>query len=94
MTAFDSNTHRRRLPRHLLTVSLLGAALLSAWATHLAAEPSAERHLHAVLPTHRLADELRADLKTQIAKEYSAIRPADLDGRAPAIPPSETWPAQ
>ena len=26
--------------------------------------------------------------------EFAAIRPAGLDGSAPAIPPSELWPAQ
>ena len=29
-----------------------------------------------------------------IAEEYRAIRPAGVDGAAPAIPPSEMWPAQ
>ena len=29
-----------------------------------------------------------------LPEEYRAIRPAGVDGTAPAIPPSETWPAQ
>lgn len=29
-----------------------------------------------------------------LAEEYRSIRPAGVDGAAPAIPPSETWPAQ
>ena len=29
-----------------------------------------------------------------LAEEYRLIRPAGVDGAAPAIPPSEMWPAQ
>jgi hypothetical protein len=33
-------------------------------------------------------------VEVPLAEEYRAVRPAGIDGAAPAIPPSETWPAQ
>ena len=95
MTAFDSTLHGQGLPRHLLSAALLGAAALSAWATYLSAHQLKERPLQPLSQTgERLAGVLKNDLGKEIAKEYSAIRPADLDTTAPPIPPSETWPAQ
>ena len=33
-------------------------------------------------------------IEVPLAEEYRAIRPAGINGAAPAIPPSEMWPAQ
>ena len=91
MGSSNSTMPRRRFPRHLLTVSLLGVAGLSAWAGYLSAHASTRHPLQAIAHSeHRLAHEV----KSELAREYSAIRPADTDNKPPPIPPSETWPAQ
>jgi hypothetical protein len=33
-------------------------------------------------------------VEVPLAEEYRSIRPAGMNGAAPAIPPSEIWPAQ
>jgi hypothetical protein len=45
-------------------------------------------------PLRRLATRLDKDVSADMPDEYRAIRPAGVDGAMPAIPPSETWPAQ
>ncbi len=91
MKSSDPTLPRRRLPRHLWTVSLLGLAGLSAWAGYLSADASTRHPLQALAQSeHRLVHEI----KSGVAREYSAIRPADTDNKPPPIPPSETWPAQ
>ena len=42
----------------------------------------------------KLDVKVERDMRIDLPEEYEAIRPAGVDGAAPAIPPSETWPAQ
>ena len=85
----------RALPRHLLTVALLGAAGLAAWAVYLSSQATTPHPLHALARAEqRLALGLKSKIKVELAKEYRSVRAADTDTKAPPIPPSETWPAQ
>ncbi len=95
MTAIASNPPATRMPRHLLTVALLGAAGLAAWAAYLSAQATTPHPLHALARTEqRIALDLKTKIKVELAKEYRSVRAADTDAKSPPIPPSETWPAQ
>ena len=80
-----------RVPWHVLTVASLGAAMLCSWAVYLS-DHAAPAHAPGFL--ERAEHPLASGSRRELAREYSAIRPADTDLRAPPIPPSETWPAQ
>ena len=80
-----------RLTWNVLTVASLAAAMLCSLAVYLS-DHTAQAHATGLL--ERADPPLASGTRREMAREYSAIRPADTDLRAPPIPPSETWPAQ
>jgi len=89
-------------PRNAWHIGLLAATLLLALAGYWRVEAGSHGRAHGAIagdartgtPLHRLAVKVERDMRIDLPEEYEAIRPAGVDGAAPAIPPSETWPAQ
>jgi hypothetical protein len=85
-----------------LKLWLLSAALLATLVGYLEVKAGQHGSRHAVAagdgradgPLHRLATKLEREAGIDLPEEYRAIRPAGVDGAAPSIPPSETWPSQ
>jgi hypothetical protein len=98
----DTDTNRtpaRRWRRsHSLQLWLIAAALLAlAGLVKVEAGSHGARHGIATAEAHAgvpVAARLDAAALVILPEEYRAIRAAGVDGATPAIPPSETWPAQ
>jgi hypothetical protein len=84
-----------------LKLWLLSAALL-ALAGFLKVEAGSHGERHGIATAEArssgnpepLAARVDAAAAVVLPEEYQAVRPSGVDGAAPAIPPSETWPAQ
>ena len=98
----DTDTHRPPAPRwrrpQSLKLGLLAAALLAlVGLVKVEAGSRGARHGIATADAHATGvpgSARPADAIVILPEEYRAIRAAGVDGANPAIPPSETWPAQ
>jgi hypothetical protein len=100
----DTDTNRKAPPRgrraQSLKLWLLSAALLAlAGFLKVEAGSHGERHGIATAEARSSGNPEPSAARGEadavvLPEEYHAIRPAGVEGAAPAIPPSETWPAQ
>lgn len=101
----ETATHTRLPPRRLLGTAIVALLLVGGWTAYASVRGHPVTPLQVlehgeqkiVVGEQRLVQgekRLAHQIKVELAKEYSAIRPADTDAKSPPIPPSETWPAQ